>query len=135
MTLKAQKEERDKFIDFYQSGLLLGDVQHNTYTTNSAVVERDLAINNAVANKTSETFELSQTAAKSEIDQYAAIESEAKKEDPGDLFKHTGVDIDDQPKQTKGTDKEQTKKQQTYNTASSFTGGADGYSIKRSNSF
>lgn len=24
MTLKAQKEERDKFIDFYQTGVLLG---------------------------------------------------------------------------------------------------------------
>jgi len=37
MTLKAQKEERDKFIDFYQSGMLLGLPVASSNTTDGRV--------------------------------------------------------------------------------------------------
>ena len=87
MTLKAQKEERDKFIDFYTSnGNLLGLPTIIEPQSKPDVDESDLDRNDQ------QEF----------ID---AIQSDhvpsSPKEGLGDLFAHTGVDIEDIPKSQK----------------------------------
>ena len=89
-TLKAQKEERDKFIDFYQSGLLVGSQAQNSEAT-----KKEAAIE-AASPRTMKSS--------SNEDIPAAIESDKTTQakvgeiDAGDLFMHTRVDIaEDEP--------------------------------------
>lgn len=84
VTLKAQKEERDKFIDFYQNGLLFGN-------------QTAILSNNDKGESDSVGFSQLQ-----QHEMFDAIESDGSipqaNEAFGDLFAHTGVDIEEKPR-------------------------------------
>ena len=96
----------------------------------------------AVAAKTTDSFDLSQTGARSATEEFAALESEDKKEEAGDLFKHTGVDIDENRRGSKNG--RQTASNQAVHHSKgglnnseieeSYVVDASGYAKKRSNS-
>ena len=84
MTLKAQKEERDKFIDFYTNGVLLGLPSINV----SGKHDNDSLVASLPQNEEQDQ-QIETEPTPREINTSDAL---------GDLFKHTGVDIEDAPR-------------------------------------